>query len=87
MSEALNFYPTLNESQFVNIGYTTDIPKFSYTENYEEFPLSLENITENTRNFNWKLKGMHFALVWPVQTQENLEIKEQYPFDNNQTAF
>lgn len=30
---------------------------------------------------------MHFALVWPVQTQENLEIKEQYPFDNNQTAF
>lgn len=24
---------------------------------------------------------MHFALFWPVQTQENLEIKEQYPFD------
>ena len=55
MSEALNFYPTLNESQFVNIGYTTDIPEFSYTENYEEFPLSLENMTENTRNFNGKL--------------------------------
>lgn len=30
---------------------------------------------------------MHFALFWPVQTQENLEIKEQYPFDNNQTTF
>ena len=63
MSEALNFYPTLNESQFVNIGYTTDIPEFSYTENYEEFPLSLENITENTRNFNGKLKVLNVLIL------------------------
>lgn len=56
MSEALTFYPTLNESQFINIGYTTDMLEFSYTENYEEFPLSLENITENMRNFSGKIK-------------------------------
>lgn len=74
MSEALNFYPTLNESQFVNIGYTTDIPEFSYTENYEEFPLSLENITENTRNFNGKLKDAR--CTWYPDTHDLLIHKK-----------
>ena len=56
MSEALNFYPTLSESQLANIGYTTDVLEFSYTENYEEFPLTLEKANENLRNFSAKIK-------------------------------
>lgn len=56
MSGALNFYPTLTESQLVNIGYSTIFPEFSYTESYEEFPLLLDYVNDNTCSFSAKIK-------------------------------
>ena len=68
MSGALNFYPTLAESQLVNIGYSTNIPEFSYTDNYEEFQLALDSLSESSRSFVAKIKDARCE--WYAETHD-----------------
>ena len=42
MNTAFNSYPVLNESLFSAIGYIGEPPEFSYSEDYQEFPLRIE---------------------------------------------
>lgn len=42
MSELFSPYPVLDNAQYMAIGYASDLPMFSYTENAEEFSLQLD---------------------------------------------
>lgn len=42
MNTAFNSCPVLNETLFTAIGYIGELPEFSYSEDYEEFPLRIE---------------------------------------------
>ena len=68
MSEVLTFYPMLSERHLMSIGYTTDIPLFSYTENYEEFPLTLDGTTDSPKNFSAKLRDTRCS--WYPETHD-----------------
>jgi hypothetical protein len=68
MSEALMFYPMLSEHHLANIGYTTEIPQFSYTESYEEFPLTLDGQTDSPRNFTAKMRDVRCS--WYPETHD-----------------
>ena len=68
MSEALMFYPMLSERHLANIGYTTEIPQFLYTESYEEFPLALDGQTDSPRNFTAKMRDARCS--WYPETHD-----------------
>lgn len=68
MSEGLTFYPMLSERHLASIGYTTEIPEFSYTENYEEFPLSLEEPSDSPRSFSAKIRDVRCS--WHPETHD-----------------
>ena len=68
MSEALMFYPVLNERHLASIGYTTDMPQFSYTENYEMFPLILDSQNDSPRSFSAKIRDARCS--WYPETHD-----------------
>lgn len=68
MSEVLMFYPVLNERHLASIGYTTEIPRLSYTENYEEFPIALEGQTDSLRNIIAKIRDVRCS--WDPETHD-----------------
>lgn len=55
MSESFSPYPVLRDVHYTTIGYASDCPLFSYMENFEEFPLQLENTSVSFLSHNGKI--------------------------------
>lgn len=68
MSESFSSYPVLDSSHYAAIGYVSERPEFSYTENFEEFPLSFEIATENATNCTGKINDPRCS--WNAETHD-----------------
>lgn len=74
MSEELIFYPMLEERHLAALGYTTEAPQFFYSEDYEAFPLLLENPHETSRSFSAKIRDAR--CTWYPETHDLLLHKQ-----------
>lgn len=73
MNESFNPHPLLGASHYSAIGYASDLPEFSYNEDFEEFPLQLETSGENTVSYNGKIRDLRCS--WSPETH-NLKLTE-----------
>ena len=73
MNESFSPYPLLEHSHFQKIGYVADKVDFSYTEQFEEFPLQLEVLSENSRSCTGKLSDPRCS--WYPETH-NLKFQK-----------
>ena len=84
MSELLNMYPVLNDSKIADMNYECQSLEFGYTDNYEEYPLSLEDRSGLSQNFTAKLFDPRCA--WSSDTC-NLIIKKRSSFGDVSMLF
>lgn len=84
MSSGLIFYPVLSEKLLGSIGFTSEILQFSYTENYEEFPLKLDSSSDNFKKFSAKLNDSR--CIWHPETHD-LIIRKEYKILSAYTLF
>ena len=71
MNESFNSYPLLTIKHYSAIGYASDPLEFSYTENFEEFPLQLEASSENASIYSGKICDLRCS--WSPETH-NLKL-------------
>lgn len=62
--ESFNMYPVLTQSKFDELGYSTTLPQFSYTEGDQSFDLSLKHPSDNILSLSAELEDprCHFEL-------------------------
>lgn len=68
MSESFSSYPVLDSSHYIAIGYVSEKPEFSYTENFEEFPLTFDVSSENLANCSGKITDPRCS--WDAETHD-----------------
>lgn len=72
MSETLNLYPVLTPLKINKAEIAAEDPELSYTEDYEDYPLTLDERTDNGLDFTARLKDAR--CVWYPETH-NLIIQ------------
>lgn len=77
MSESFSSYPLLNDSIFSAIGYVSDCPEFSYSDDYEEFPLHIEGNENHSGSIVGKIKDSR--CTWYPETH-NLLLRKACRF-------
>lgn len=73
MNESFSPYPLLKNSHLQKIGYVTDKTEFSYTEQFEDFPLQLELSSESPMSCTGKLSDPRCS--WYPETH-NLKFRK-----------
>ena len=73
MNESFSPYPLLKNSHLQKIGYVTDKTEFSYTEQFEDFPLQLELSSESSLSCTGKLSDPRCS--WYPETH-NLKFRK-----------
>lgn len=84
MSESFSSYPTLTNDLYSAIGYVTEYPEFTYSDYYEEFPLTIDGINGSTSSFNGKIKDTRCA--WYPETK-NLKLSKKCRFTSAYMMF
>lgn len=74
MSESFSSYPMLTDDIYHAIGYVTEYPECTYTDNYEEFPLIIDGINGSASSFNGKIRDSRCA--WYPDTR-NLKVTKK----------
>lgn len=72
MSNQFSLFPVLDDSLFSSAEITMDDTEFSYTDDYEDFPLELKEKSENDRSYTGYLRDPR--CVWYPETH-NLKVK------------
>ena len=84
MSGIFNLYPILDDVRHSALSYQTDIPEFSYIEDYEYYPLHLEEKNEVPFSFTAQLRDPR--CVW-YPDSHNLIIRKNCDLQNPHTLF
>lgn len=84
MNESFSPYPLMGNSLFQKIGYVTDKAEFSYTEQFEDFPLQLEITSEGAVNCCGKLSDPRCS--WYPETH-NLKFRKTCRFTSAYCLF
>lgn len=75
MNDSFSPYPLLETKHYVALGYVAEKLEFSYTENFEEYPLQVEISSESTTVVNGRLKDPRCS--WYPETH-NLRVQRNY---------
>ena len=84
MNESFSPYPLMGNSLFQKIGYVTDKAEFSYTEQFEDFPLQLEITSEGAVSCCGKLSDPRCS--WYPETH-NLKFRKACRFTSAYCLF
>ncbi len=75
MNESFSSYPVLENKHYTALGYAADKPEFSYSEHFEEYPLTFEINNENVSGYTGKLNDPRCS--WYPETH-NLRVLRSY---------
>lgn len=84
MAEQVLSYPVLTDSKYSSVGYVCEVPEFSYTENYEEYPLQIDVISDSIQSYRGKLRDPRCA--WYPDTH-NLKMMKKCRLASAYTLF
>ena len=84
MSESFSSYPLMNDSIYSAIGYVSDCPEFSYSDDYEEFPLHIEGGDNHGGSIVGKIKDSR--CTWYPDTH-NLLLRKTCRFTSAYCLF
>ena len=84
MSEIFNLYPVLDDVRHSMLSYSSESPEFSYVEDYEYYPLQLEEKNETPFSFSAQLRDPR--CVW-YPDSHNLIIKKSCTLQNPGSLF
>lgn len=73
MNESFSSYPVLNSTHYAGLGYVADRVEFSYTENFEEFPLKIDVSSESYTGCSGKLQDSRCS--WYPETHDLKLVK------------
>lgn len=77
MSESFSSCPLLTNELLFSIGYVTEKPELSYSDNYEEFPLQIDSAEADGNNIRGKIRDAR--CTWYPDTH-NLRIYKRCRF-------
>lgn len=84
MAETFNLYPVLRDEHCSALNYLPSIPEFSYTEDYEDHPLVLDDVKGDA--FSWTAQLQDPRCVWYPDTH-NVIIHKKCSLSNTKILF